>query len=79
MTRPQWDVRNEGRSWNKEECWQRFELIPEKFEMFSGQLALSDDERENLFCMLLELIGADRAVQFGNPNIWRAAVAKLPD
>ena len=47
--------------------------------MFSGQLALSDDERENLFCMLLELIGADRAVQFGNPNIWRAAVAKLPD
>jgi hypothetical protein len=78
MTRPQWDISNEGRSGNKDECWQPFELIPEKFEMISGQLALSDEERENLFCVLLELIGTDRAVQFGDPNVWRGAVEKLP-
>jgi len=79
MSEIQWDIRNQGRAWTKEECWPRFELTPEKFEMIDGQLALPDDERENLLGVLLELIGADRAVQFGNPKIWRDAVAKLRD
>jgi hypothetical protein len=28
--------------------------------------------------LLLENVGADRAVQLGDPEVWRAAVAKLP-
>ena len=78
MTNPPWDIRNERRAWQKDECWQRFELIPEKFEMFKGELLLSDAERENLLGLLLELVGADRAVQLGRPDVWRTAVAKLP-
>jgi hypothetical protein len=78
MTQPQWDIRNEARAWRQDECWQRFELIPEKFEMVGGQLCLSEQDRENLLGLLLEIVGADRAVRLGNPDIWRAAVSKLP-
>jgi hypothetical protein len=78
MTQPQWDIRNEPRAWHRDECWQRFNLVPEKFEMMNGQLCLSGPDRENLLGLLLELVGVDRAVQFGNPDVWRAAVAKLP-
>jgi hypothetical protein len=78
MSTPQWDIRNEGRPWRREEAWERFELLPEKNEMISGQLTWSDEERENVLGLLLELAGADRAVQLGNAEVWRAAVAKLP-
>jgi hypothetical protein len=46
--------------------------------MFEGKLFWSDEDRENLLGLLLENIGADRAVQLGDPEVWRAAVAKLP-
>lgn len=78
MALPQWDIRNEARAWHQDECWRRFELIPEKFEMVEGRLCLPEQDRENLLGLLLELVGADRAVQFGDPDVWRAAVAKLP-
>lgn len=77
VVEPRWDIRNEGRTWRKDECWQRFELVPEKTEMIQGQLCWSDEERETLLCLLLELVGADRTVQLGNPEVWRVAVAKL--
>ena len=79
MWKLRWDIRNEGRAWDKGEAWERFELVPEKFEMLQGQLSLSQEERENLLGVLLELIGADRAVQFGGPDVWRTAIAKLPE
>lgn len=79
MTKPKWDIRNEGRAWHKNEAWQRFELIPEKFDMIQAQLQLLDEDRENLLGLLLELVGTDRAVQFGRPDVWRAAVANLPE
>jgi hypothetical protein len=77
MSKLNWDIRNEGRSWDKDEAWQRFELIPEKSEMIHGQLTWSEEERENMLGLLLELVGADRAVRLGRPGVWRAAVAKL--
>jgi hypothetical protein len=79
MSRIDWDIRNDGRRWNKDEAWSRFELTPEKFEMIDGQLLLSEEERENLLGLLLELVGADRAVRLGEPSVWRAAIAGLPD
>ena len=78
MGQPNWDIRGEGRTWRQDEAWQRFELVPEKFEMILGQLALSDEERESLLGVLLELVGANRAVQLGSPGVWRAAIAGLP-
>jgi hypothetical protein len=77
MSKPKWDVRNEGRPWTKDEAWQRFELLPEKNELFFGELSWTEEERENVLGLILELVGADRAAQFGNPEVWRAAVAKL--
>jgi len=79
MDQSNWDIREEGRSWRNDEVWQRFELLPRKFEMIDGQLLLSDEERENLLGVLLELVGAGRVVQLGSPDVWRAATASLPD
>jgi hypothetical protein len=76
--KPKWDIRSKGRAWRGDEAWDRFQLTPEKFEMFEGKLFWSDEARENLLGLLLENIGADRAVQLGDPEVWRAAVAKLP-
>jgi hypothetical protein len=80
MTDPsaKWDIRNEGRAWGKAEAWERFTLKPEKIEMVRGRLLDRDDDRETLLALLLENVGADRAVQLGDPEVWRAAVAKLP-
>jgi hypothetical protein len=79
MSKIEWDIRNEGRTWTKDEAWSRFELTPEKFEIIGGQLLLSEEERENLLGVLLELVGAHRAVRLGKPSVWRTAVAGLPD
>jgi hypothetical protein len=75
---PKWDIRNQGRSWGKGEAWERFILKPEKIEMVGGKLLSSDEDRETLLALLLENVGADRAVQLGDPEVWRTAVAKLP-
>ena len=79
MTKPNWDIRNEARTWSKDEAWQRFELLPEKFEMIHGRLLLSDEEIDSLLGLALEPVGADRAVQLGRPRVWCAAVAALTD
>ncbi len=76
MTEIDWDIRNEGRSW-RDEAMERYALTPEKLEMVDGKLLWSDEDRELLLGLLLENVGADRAVQFGDPKVWRAAVAKL--
>jgi hypothetical protein len=76
-TKPKWDIRAKGRAWRGDEAWDRFQLTPEKFEMFDGRLFWSRKDRENLLGLPLENVGADRAVQLGEPDVWRAAVAKL--
>ncbi len=73
----EWDIRNEGRSWRGDEAQERYFMKPHKIEMVDGKLVGSDQDIEVLLCLLLENIGADRVVQFGDPGVWRAAVAKL--
>jgi hypothetical protein len=53
-------------------------LKPHKIELVKGKLLSFSDDRETLLALLLENVGADRAVQLGDPEVWRAAVAKLP-
>jgi hypothetical protein len=77
MTKPKWDIRNAGRSWRGDEAMDRYMLTPEKIEMVDGKLLWSDEDRELLLGLLLENVGADRVVQLGDPEVWRAAVAKL--
>lgn len=72
-----WDIRREGRAWG-EEAHDRFELTPEKFEMWEGKIFWTDHERLLMLGLLLENLGVDAAVRFGKPQVWRAAIAALP-
>ncbi|KYC43158.1 hypothetical protein WA1_13750 [Scytonema hofmannii PCC 7110] len=72
-----WNISNEGRAWSGEEARSRYELAPEKIEMIQGKLFWTDEERITMLALLLENVGADRAVQLGNSEVWRNAVAKL--
>ena len=74
---PKWDICKEGRAWRKGEARERYQLTPEKMEMVDGKLLWSDEDRELLLGLLLENVGADRAVQLGDPEVWRSAIAKL--
>ncbi len=77
MPKIEWDIRNEGRAWEADEALPRYFMKPHKLEMVGGKLVSSEEERETLLCLLVENVGADRTVQFGDPDVWRAAVAKL--
>ena len=72
-----WDIRREGRAWEGDEAMQRYELTPEKIEMVKGKVLWDDKDRVNMLGLLLENVGADRAVRLGNPDVWRAAVRNL--
>lgn len=79
MAEIEWKILNKGRAWSGEEAWERYEqFAPKKVEMIDGKLLWTDEARETLLGLLLENVGADRAVQLGDPEVWRAAVAKLP-
>lgn len=71
-----WDIRAEGRAW-RSEALDRYALTPEKLEMIDGKLLHDDEERLRLLALLLENVGAEAAVRLGDPDVWRAAVAKL--
>ena len=71
-----WRIQNEGRAWG-DEAWERYQRTPEKIEMIGGKLFWTDEDRLTMLSLLLELVGADRAVQIGDPDVWRRAVAKL--
>ena len=77
MRDSEWDIRRDGRAWVGDEARQRYDLTPEKMEMFEGKLLWYDEDRIKLLGLLLENIGADRAVRLGNPDVWRAAVRSL--
>jgi len=72
-----WDIRRSGRAWGSGEAMQRYELTPEKLEMIRGKLLWSQKDRVNLLGLLLENVGADRAVRLGDAQVWRDAVAAL--
>ena len=72
-----WDIRREGRAWTGEEAMQRYNLTPEKFEMYQGRLFWSDEERVTLLGLLLENVGVDQAIRLGDPQVWKAAMAEL--
>ena len=74
-----WDIQRKGRAWSPEEWNLRRELTPNKNELSRGRLYYSDEALLNMLALLLENIGADRAVRLGDPRVWRAAIAALGD
>jgi hypothetical protein len=77
MSGIRWDIRREGRSWEGDEAWDRYQLTPEKTEMTDGKLYWDDEERLTMLGLLLENVGIDRAIRLGDPRLWREAIAEL--
>ncbi len=71
------EIGNEGRIWTVAEYYRRMEGAPDRMELIKGKLYSSEDERLHMLAALLEQVGADRAVQLGDPAVWRRAVSKL--
>jgi hypothetical protein len=71
-----WNIRREGRRWSEQEFDQRIYQAPEKIEFVNGIFA-SDRERLIVLGMLLENLGIDRAIRFGNLEDWKAAIEDL--
>jgi hypothetical protein len=79
MSGIRWDIRREGRSWEGDEAWARYELTPEKTEMTDGKLYWDDEERLTMLGLLLENVGIDKAIRIGDPRLWREAIAELEE
>ena len=75
----QWNIQRQERSWTREEWDARREWTPDKNEMIRGKLYWRDEDRLTMLALLLENLGADRAVRLGDPRVWREAVAALGD
>lgn len=71
-----WNIRRDGHAW-REEASSRYEMTPEKIEMFGGLLFASHDERVMMLGLLLENVGVDAAVRLGEPGVWQAAIDAL--
>ncbi len=72
----EWDIQREGRVWSHEEFERRIYQAPEKIE-YTGGIFTYEDERLTVLAMLLENLGIDKAVQLGNLQDWKAAIAEL--
>ncbi len=77
MEQSTWNIGLEGRAWSGSEATQRHDLLPAQLEMVRGKLLWSEEDRVMLLAALLENVGALKAVQLGDPQVWRTAVAQL--
>jgi hypothetical protein len=72
----EWKIEREGRVWSHEEFERRIYQAPEKIE-YTGGIFTYEDDRLTVLAMLLENLGIDKAVQLGNLQDWKAAIAEL--
>jgi hypothetical protein len=72
----EWKIEREGRVWSHEEFERRIYQAPEKIE-YTGGIFTYEDERLTVLAMLLENLGIDKAIQLGNLEDWKAAIAEL--
>ncbi len=65
-----WDIRLEGRAWVAGEAHPRIDLLKtRKIEMLDGRVMWDEGDRLTLLALLLENVGAERAVQLGDPEV----------
>ena len=69
-----WDIQRDGRAWG-DEAISRYQMTPERTEMVGGRLYGTEDERLTMLALLLEDVGADKAVRLGNAT---PGEARLP-
>ena len=72
----EWKIEREGREWKGEEFDKRIYQAPRKIE-YVGGIFINERQRLTVLAMLLENLGIDKAVQLGNLEDWKAAIAEL--
>jgi len=72
----EWKIEREGRAWKGEEFDKRIYQAPEKIE-YVGGIFIDERQRFTVLAMLLENLGIDKAIQLGNLDEWKAAIAEL--
>lgn len=72
----EWKIEREGREWKGEEFDKRIYQAPEKIE-YAGGIFIDEQQRLTVLAMLLENLGIDKAIQLGNAEDWKAALAEL--
>ena len=72
----EWKIEREGREWKGDEFDKRIYQAPEKIE-YVGGIFINARQRLTVLAMLLENLGIDKAVQLGNLEDWKAAIAEL--
>lgn len=77
MSEIKWEIHRQGRAWRGDEVLHRWELFPEKVEMFDGKLFWTEEERLTVLALLLENVGIDKAIRLGDADVWREALSKL--
>ena len=72
------EITLEGRQepWTVEEYLARLEPVP-KLELLDGRLYGAKEQAVAMLAVLLEEVGAARAVRLGSPEVWCRAVAEL--
>ena len=73
-----WNIGREGRGWDGDEFEKSYNVMPDKIEATDGKAFFDEEQRLKVLGALLENLGIDRVVRFGEPALWRAAVAELP-
>ena len=72
----EWKIEREGREWKGDEFDKRIYQAPEKIE-YVGGIFVDERQRLTVLAMLLENLGIDKAVQLGDIENWKAAIAEL--
>lgn len=72
-----WDIRRHGHAWKRAALELYLSDYPEKPEVDDGRLFWSEEDRLIVLGLLLENLGADKAVRLGDPAIWKQAIAEL--
>lgn len=72
-----YDIRLDGRAWEKDEAFTRHAELPTKLELVHGRLFWSDEDCLLVLAALIENLGTAAAVRLGDPEAWKAAVRKL--
>jgi hypothetical protein len=72
-----WRFEREGRSWQSEEAFKKYELTPGKIEMIHGKIFWSEEERVNMLGLMLENIGIDKMLGlFDDLSLLKEAISE---
>lgn len=77
MPERNWNITRKGYAWNADEALPRLREFPAKAEIMDGKLFWSEEEKLIALGCLLENVGIDKALSFGDLQLWKDAIADL--